>query len=130
MNNKFTPLVCDDDVILFQSDTFKISRFKELLSTGINNKLYQKIHSEQTVIYSLAKVSIVQEIIELGEIQFNFLKNCQILRIGSKGWQKGKLKIQVSKSMSDQKQNTVYLEFCPDEPDEHESPLDDLRKII
>ncbi|MDZ8035999.1 KGK domain-containing protein [Nostoc sp. DedSLP04] len=136
MNNEFTPLTCDEDVILFEKDTFKISRLKELLSTDMNNKVHQQIYNQQTqkadnlVINSFAKVSIGQERIELSEIQSHFLKNCQILRIGSKGWQKGKLKIQVSKSMSGQKQDKVYLEFCPDEPDEHESPLDDLRKMI
>ncbi|KAF3886675.1 MULTISPECIES: KGK domain-containing protein [Nostocales] len=136
MNNKFTPLVCDDDVILFEKDTFKISRLKELLSTDMSLKLNQIIYNQQTqkpqglVIGSFAKASIVQEHIELSEIQFHSIKNCQILRICGKGWQKGKLKIQVSQSIINQKLNQVYLEFCPDEPDDPESPLDDIRKLI
>jgi hypothetical protein len=44
-------------------------------------------------------------------------EDCEILRAGSKGWQKGKLKINVT------------LEFIPDEPEET-SPLDDVRQEI
>ncbi len=55
--------------------------------------------------------------------------DCQVLRFGRKGWQKGKVRIKVS------------VEFCPDEPDveekpasneitQPESPLDDLRQMI
>ncbi|HEY9812756.1 MAG TPA: KGK domain-containing protein [Candidatus Sericytochromatia bacterium] len=56
---------------------------------------------------------------------------CEILKPGSKGWKKGKMKI------------TVSLEYCPDEPEDTEtpennqpetnqpeSPLDDLRRMI
>ncbi|MBN3881539.1 MAG: KGK family protein [Nostoc sp. JL34] len=137
MNKKFTPLVCDDDVLLFEKDTFKISRFKELISTDINNKLSQSIHDHQTrqpqrsVDSSFLQISIGQERLELNEIEFkSSIKACQILRVGGKAWQKGKLKIQIIKSIINQKPATVCLEFCPDEPDEHESPLNDLRKMI
>lgn len=42
--------------------------------------------------------------------------DCELLRIGSDGWQKGKMRVR------------VILEFCPDEPSTHESPLDDIRQ--
>ena len=42
----------------------------------------------------------------------------QILKAGSSGWQKGKLRINVT------------LEFIPDEPEENKSPLDDVRQEI
>jgi hypothetical protein len=58
-------------------------------------------------------------------------ENCEILRVGGKGWQKGKMRIRLT------------LEFCPDEPAvedppasnkpesrEPESPLDDIRRMI
>ncbi|HEY9690821.1 MAG TPA: KGK domain-containing protein [Oculatellaceae cyanobacterium] len=58
-------------------------------------------------------------------------RDCEVLKIGGKGWKKGKMKIRVS------------LEFCPDEPEDTEtpenpqpetnqpeSPLDDLRRMI
>jgi hypothetical protein len=41
---------------------------------------------------------------------------CEILRAGSQGWQKGKIKINVS------------LEFLPDELEVIQSPLDDVRQ--
>lgn len=57
--------------------------------------------------------------------------DCEILRLGAKGWQNGKVRIRVS------------LEFCPDEPaakempssnepeiSPPESPLDDIRRMI
>lgn len=54
--------------------------------------------------------------------------DCEVLKIGAKGWQKGKVKINLQ----------VSLEFCPDEPEveetslsnEPESPLDDIRRMI
>ena len=48
---------------------------------------------------------------------FNQGAKCEILRAGSKGWQRGKFKINVT------------LEFIPDEPEER-SPLDDVRQEI
>ena len=41
---------------------------------------------------------------------------CEILKAGSQGWQKGKLKINFT------------LEFIPDEPEVEKSPLDDIRQ--
>jgi hypothetical protein len=43
---------------------------------------------------------------------------CEILRAGSLGWQKGKIKVKVT------------LEFIPDEPEETNSPLDDVRQEL
>jgi hypothetical protein len=45
-------------------------------------------------------------------------QECEILKAGSQGWQKGKIKINVT------------LEFIPDEPEVIESPLDDVRQEI
>ncbi len=55
--------------------------------------------------------------------------DCEILQVGAKSWQKGKIRIKVT------------IEFCPDEPEveetapsneipQPESPLDDLRQMI
>ena len=43
-------------------------------------------------------------------------QKCEILKSGSQGWQKGKLKINVT------------LEFIPDELEPEKSPLDDIRQ--
>ena len=46
--------------------------------------------------------------------------DCEVLSLGAKKWQKGKLRIK------------ILAEFCPNEPEEveSESPLDDIRKTI
>ncbi len=135
MNNKFTPLDCNDDVILFEKDTFKVSRLKELLYTEITNKLskhlynYQTKNPEVSILGSFCQVSIGQEHIQLNEIQVHSIKACQILQVGGKSWQKGNLKIQVNQSIVNN-QLIVYLEFCSDKPDEPESPLDEIRQMI
>ena len=43
-------------------------------------------------------------------------QECEILKAGSPGWQKGNIKIKVT------------LEFIPDEPEVEKSPLDDIRQ--
>ncbi|MFL9458987.1 KGK domain-containing protein [Tolypothrix bouteillei VB521301_2] len=144
MNNQLITLLCDDDVVLFEKDTFKISRLKELLSKDLSIKLNKLNYNQQTksaedyIFSSFSKASIGQDCIKVNEIQFQSVVYCQILRIGGKGWQKGNLKIQVSQQTNitiDRRryennfafQPDIYLEFCPDEPEEPESPLDDIR---
>ncbi|WP_335204844.1 KGK domain-containing protein [Nostoc sp.] len=64
--------------------------------------------------------------------------NCKVFRVGSTGWQPGKLRIKVSTEIfppSNKFENyklniTVMLEFYPDNPNEPESPLDDIRKMM
>jgi len=38
MNNNYTPLDCDDDMILIAKDSFTVSRLKELIIKGIREK--------------------------------------------------------------------------------------------
>ncbi|MFN6498664.1 MAG: KGK domain-containing protein [Nostoc sp. DedQUE01] len=60
---------------------------------------------------------------------------CSVLRVGSTSWQRGKININVSTEIipptnykeRDKLNITVVLEFYPDEP---ESSLNDLRKMI
>ncbi|HCF29146.1 MAG TPA: KGK family protein [Cyanobacteria bacterium UBA11049] len=136
MNSKFTPLNCDDDVILLERDTFTVGRFKELSNHEIRNKLNYSInegsnnrYSNSALVFSSC-ISLGEQKISFTEIQFNSIKDCQILKIGSKGWQKGKLKINVCISPQGCHLDKVCLEFCPDELVEPESPLDDIRKLV
>jgi hypothetical protein len=67
---------------------------------------------------------------DLPDKWFNTGIDSEILKLGAKNWQKGKVRIRVS------------LEFCPDEPEIEEivsnqlevappeSPLDDLRRMM
>jgi hypothetical protein len=53
--------------------------------------------------------------------------NCQILKIGSKGWQKGKLQIEINRNIKSGETQTS-IKFFPDEPAKQKSPLDDIRQ--
>ncbi|MBD2508985.1 KGK domain-containing protein [Nostoc muscorum FACHB-395] len=135
MNDNFIPLDCDDDVISFEKDTFKISNLKEILFLEVSKKLNQLTYNQETqkshnyVIHSFSSLPIGQEGFGLSEIQFHSIRKCQILRVSGKGWQKGRLKIQINKRIADQS-GSVSLDFCPDEVKEPESPLDDIRKKL
>ncbi|MFB2770908.1 KGK domain-containing protein [Pelatocladus sp. BLCC-F211] len=63
-------------------------------------------------------------------MQFNYVINCQVLRIGSEGWRKGKLNIEVCILSLNPNLNQIYLEFHPEEFIEYDSLLDDICKII
>jgi len=131
MNNEFYPLDCDDDVVLLNQDTFKISKVKELARQNISGKWIRQIYNHQTnkpdgfIQDVFTHVSIGASTIKLSEIKYTGVIDCQILRIGAKGWEKGKLRIQGNLITKE-----VCLEFCPDEPKQPESPLDDIRKML
>ncbi|MEG4024220.1 KGK domain-containing protein [Microcoleus sp. S13C4] len=121
----------DDDVCSFDSTMFKVGRLRQVMNSAI----------------SLQLESALEEAFKTQGLQINTTKydtqlrcrveqkwlgsgiGCETLKIGGKGWQKGKVKIRVS------------VEFCPDEPElketpenneseasQPESPLDDLRR--
>ena len=99
---------CDPkDVISFGSEKWiSISKIKNIIQEGFRT---QGITS---VTNCISENSILNNI----KIWFYQGKECEILRAGSKGWQKGKIKINVT------------LEFIPDEVEEDTSPLDDIRQ--
>jgi KGK domain len=126
--NSFLPNYGDDDVCSSSDNVmFKVGRLRETIKRAFRG-------SVQTVL---------NEILKSDGLHFNTTGynsqtrnkyekdwlgdgiDCEILNIGAKGWQKGKIKIRVS------------VEFCPDEPEieeapqitEQESPLDDFRRM-
>ncbi len=108
----------DDDVLsLASGDMFKIGKFREALKFACTdqNKIPSYLPSflSEKGIKLSGGASATKAILEDGV-------DGEVLRIGAKGWQKGKWRIKVS------------LEFYPDEPDisEPESPLDDIRQMI
>jgi hypothetical protein len=109
----------DDDVCSFTSGMFKIGKIKEVmkgafggsLQTPLNDFLKSRSLEINTNCYD-------------HKTRINWQKqwfgdgiDCEVLQIGAKGWQKGKIKI------------TVNVEFCPDEPEisEPETRFDDVR---
>ncbi|MEG3903729.1 KGK domain-containing protein [Microcoleus sp. B4b_D2] len=123
----------NDDVFSFGSTIFKVGRLREVMRSSVVSKL-------ESAVQELSKTQLLQINTNEYNQQFNRSQqqqwfgngiNCEALKIGAKGWQKGKVKIR------------VILEFCPDEPEveekpennesetsKPESPLDDLRRQL
>ncbi len=116
--NSFLPNYGDDDVCSpYENEMFKVGRLRETIKGAFIGSIQQALN----------------DVLMKAGLKFYTDKNwlgdgvdCEILKIGAKGWQKGKIKIRVS------------VEFCPDEPEieeapqitEPESPLDDIRRMI
>ncbi|MBU7582026.1 MAG: KGK domain protein [Nostoc sp. TH1S01] len=101
----------DDDVISSKEKLFKVGRFRETLNYVFTHRLANIINAA----FQERKLPVTntQEFLDSG-------LECEILKIGSQGWQSGKINIKIS------------VEFIPDEQNlmEKESPLDDLRRMI
>ena len=122
-------LDCDDDVVSFEKDTFKLSRLKELMIREVRKEThYYHNHLGQTPKFS--EIIIGEERVKFNYIKYEIIKECQILQINNKGWQKGKLNIEICISPKDNKLDKVNLEFFPQQPIQPESPLDDIREMM
>ncbi|NJK69946.1 MAG: KGK family protein [Microcoleus sp. CSU_2_2] len=135
-------LECDTDILLIQKDTFTIKRFKELMRNKVTDKLNKRpdgasYSSSNSIFFNLFSDCSIGEVnIRVFESKLSFPSQgieCQLLKIGSQGWQKGKLRIEASLSYKTSSNynysvEIIKLEFCPDEPAEAESILDDIRQ--
>ncbi|MBN3893888.1 MAG: hypothetical protein HWQ41_00845 [Nostoc sp. NOS(2021)] len=144
MNKICQLLDFDADVLLFNKDTYIVSRFKELISQNFIHKFRTKLHDNHgdfSVSGIFHKLCINEVNFQVEDITWQSSTegiNCQVFRVGSTGWQSGKLRIKASTEIispfmqreAGKLNITVVLEFYPDNPNESESPLDDLRKII
>lgn len=135
-NQKYEELDGDDDVLLLGKATFTVRRFKELAASKFSEiiGIYVVQHggARQGIIMQLMTELCINEETKImgGDINWNSPKegiNCQVLKIGSKGWQKGKVQIEVNKNIKSGEAQTS-IKFCPDEPPEQKSPLDDIRQ--
>lgn len=142
MNKICQLLDFDADVLLFNKDTYIVSRLKELISQNFRQKFGTKLdNTNVTVSGTFQKLCINEVYFQAEDITWQSSSegiNCQVFKVGSTDWQTGKLRIKVSTeiispltSKEGIKLNiTVVLEFYPNNPNEPESPLDDLRKMI
>lgn len=152
MNDKFQPLDRDDDVLLFDNNnTFTVGKIKDLISKQFQEKFLSSykitpsyhggFHELRTDIKSdLSTISFDSGVFICSEIQWKCIKavNCKLLKVGSGGWQEGKLRMQakVVNSYYENDDYTKYdkavldicIEFSPDLPNEPISPLDDIRQ--
>ncbi len=129
-------LDCDDDVVLFEKDTFKVSRLKELTIEKIIKKLDQLMHrfknqpKEKFMSDFFSEIVIGEETINFNHMKFETIRDCEILKVNNKGWQKGKLNIEICISPDTNKPDKVNLKLFPEEPIKPESTLDDIRKTM
>ncbi|MEH2237303.1 KGK domain-containing protein [Nostoc sp.] len=149
MNKICQLLDFDADVLLFNKDTYIVSRFKELISENFRHKLYTKSDNVNVTVSGIFQKLCINEVSFLVEdVTWQSSSegiNCQVFKVGSTDWQAGKLRIKVSTEIisiispltqkaahkAAEKLNiTVVLEFYPDNSNEPESPLDDIRKMI
>ena len=104
----------ENDVIEFGKYTYRIKKildaFTKKLSDKLGSSIYDHCHSQEINIYPPNNNF---------SSYFNEGLDCQMLKIASPDWQKGKLKINIS------------VEFIPDpaEPD-NKSELDAVREVI
>ncbi len=117
--NSYLEKCSDNDVLFFYSGTMlKLGKFKQLVSStfcykNVVTAIEQRFITEESKLY-------------FNENWYTKGTDCEILKIGAKDWQKGKVRIRVS------------VEFIPDEPEIEEtaeitlpeSPLDDIRRTI
>lgn len=103
----------DDDVIQVPNALYKMAQLKNAMKFAFRNEYkipYVLFHALQEKGVRIENISQV----------LNDGLDSEILKIGAKGWQKGKLRIKVT------------IEFCPEQSEipQAESPLDDLRQML
>lgn len=142
MNEKFKPLEGDEDVLLFNDDTFTVGKVKKTLQEEFKEKFLEWFQAYSGGAYygiksELSNVRLGSIGFKCDELKWNCAEvSCKLLRIGSQAWQEGKLRMQASivySSVAPKHRNNnavidICLEFCPDEPSEPKSPLDDIRQ--
>jgi len=123
----------NDDVCSFGSTMFKVGKLRQVMKLATASHLegaLTELFKTQGLQIDTSKYNPQLRCYDTQK-WFGDGIDCEALKIGAKGWQKGKVKI------------TVIVEFCPDEPEmeetpennesetsKPESPLDDLRRQL
>lgn len=124
------------DVVLLGEDTFKVSKIERLIEDNIQDKLQRRVYQKNSfnpgasMLEFFGDISIGKTKIDLAEIKHEYITNCQVLRIGGQGWEKGKLKIGIRILPVNNYENQIYLGFIPEEPIEYEAVLDEICQIV
>lgn len=122
MKNQCIRLDCGDDVVLFEKHTYKVSILRELVIRQLVNKwrhevcTYKSQFTKNSVGSLFANISAGNEFIPFSEVKLNAVKDCQVLKVDGKGWQKGKLTIEITIYPNSNQRNNLIIEFYPDEP--------------
>lgn len=113
----------DDDVLSVKDKVFKFIQVKQAIKKAFTNKLSEELYNllnSYGISLDPGGYLVGSKFYRQANRWFDEGIDCEVLKPGTKGWQKGKLKLKVT------------LEFVPDEPNinEQDSPLDDLRRMI
>ena len=133
MEKNFSLQNCDeDDVLSFGDDTFKVSKFRKAVNGAFGNNLGNQFYSQLSSYQGIkidGAILAPKGINEPYARWFNDGIDCEILQLGSKGWQKGKVRIKVSVEfyVEEDSQQLVSESSGIELP---ESPLDDLRQMM
>lgn len=135
MSNNYIPLD-SDDVILLDDDAFKVSKFKQLVELQVqehlNKQIYEEISLEPgvSILKNLSMVSLNKHQINLAELNYHYVTKCQVLKVASPAWQKGKLSITVFISHAHPHTNQTDIIFFPEENNDYDAILEDIFKIV
>ncbi|HAO10732.1 MAG TPA: hypothetical protein DCQ51_06060 [Planktothrix sp. UBA8407] len=148
MNNTFY-LLSNNDILMFNKNTFTVEKFKEILIDILNKKMYIKGYKADGVtsfdFHLLARINSEYNIekkvtLTVNQSIVNTVSeaiDCQLLKLGAASWKSGKLKFKAIANYNNlsepQLTIEIELEFCPDEPELSEtsdSALDELRQQL
>ncbi|VEP16717.1 KGK domain protein [Hyella patelloides LEGE 07179] len=118
MEDNFKIKQCsENDALEFSSGTYRVQKIIDAVSKVFKGNLGKQLH-ESLKSY---QINIFPGGSGKNPSHSNYFTegvDCEILKVGSDYWQKGKFKINVS------------IEFIPDEPEKVESELDSVRQEI
>ncbi|WP_414752885.1 KGK domain-containing protein [Anabaena sp. CCY 9910] len=123
MEDRFKPAECNDNDVLEIGDyTYKISKFleafRQINRSDLAYGLQQQFNENGIVIQQ-----------QHSKIWFDEGLDCQILKIGSQGWKRGKVKFSISVDFYIEEEaemdNNAHSEISGTQ-----SPLDDLRRMM
>lgn len=133
-DNSFLPDCGDDDVLQFRSEMLRVGKVRKAVQNAFDDEVAQTLSDSlksQGVNIAPESQIINDEIHIFHWLWFREGIDCELLKIGAKGWQKGKVRIRLT------------LEFCPDDSEvagtvasndpeiaPSESPLDDIRRMM
>ena len=114
--NPYMQKCTDDSVVQFPNAIYKVGQLK----MGIEFSFDEPNYVATSLYNALYKNGINFNQIEQSQKLLSDGLDAEILRVGAKGWEKGKLRIKVT------------VEFIPDQSElpQPESPLDDLRQLL
>lgn len=135
MDDNLQPLNCnDDDVFSLGDDAFKVSKFRKAVTKAFGNDIGGQLSNQ---LKGHLGVKIADAILAPQGMNypharwFNDGIDCEILKIGSKNWQKGKVRIKVSVEFYvENPEDSETLEIDESAIREPESPLDELRQMM